>query len=74
MKVGIARGTLGEGSNQRLSELRVGRGLTEGFQLSLTRSDVYAHLGWPERASYEGNKSGKHLSAGLASSAASESQ
>ncbi|MBB5118640.1 hypothetical protein [Streptomyces eurocidicus] len=55
MEISIACGTLGEGSNQRLSELRVGRGLTEGFELGLTCDDDVGFLRGPERASYEGD-------------------
>ncbi|MFH7339150.1 hypothetical protein [Streptomyces sp. KHY 26] len=74
MKVGVERGTLSEGSNQRLSELRIGRRLAEGFELSLTCSDDCGLPSGRERASHEGSKSAEHLPAGLTSSASSESQ
>ncbi|MET4642399.1 hypothetical protein ABID95_002126 [Streptomyces atratus] len=74
MEVSIARGTLGEDSSQRLSELRVGRGLAERFEFSLACGDVRGLRGGPERASYEGSKAGEHCPAGLTSSATGESQ
>ncbi|MEU5072653.1 hypothetical protein AB0G76_13980 [Streptomyces asoensis] len=74
VEVSIARGTLSKDSSQRLSELRVGRGLAERFEFSLACGDVCGLRRGHERASYEGSKAGEHFPAGLTSSAASESQ
>ncbi|MFL4906025.1 hypothetical protein ACJ6WF_23320 [Streptomyces sp. MMS24-I2-30] len=74
MEVSIARGTLSKDSSQRLSELRVGRGLAERFEFSLACGDVRGLHRGPERALHEGSKADEHFPAGLASSATSESQ
>ncbi|MFJ1862445.1 hypothetical protein OG204_16505 [Streptomyces sp. NBC_01387] len=74
MEVSIARGTLGEDSSQRLSELRVGGGLAKRFEFSLACGDVRGLRRGPERAAYEGSEAGEHFPASLTSSATSESQ